>query len=173
MTRILEPLSMWRSPSNGAPRHHILPLVRSRKAALPPTHIHIPIPLHHLRHKGRRSRSGSIPCRDASVPSPEAARATAGGLRIVTLAKAATITPSHTQSPIPHHHAYIPAHSHLRSTGVHRHPARVFVITYMLRVINADSKKKKKKNSDCDNPDSRVVRILHLSLHKLDVIGCY
>ncbi|KAI0251770.1 hypothetical protein BJV78DRAFT_1352828, partial [Lactifluus subvellereus] len=85
-------------------------------------------------------------CRTSRMRSRElewAARATAGGFWVVAQAAAATITPSQTQSPTPHHHAYIPVHNHLRSTGAHCHPARVFVITYMLRVINADSKKKK------------------------------
>ena len=77
----------------------------------------------------------------------------------------ANLTPLHTHTPIPHHHAYIPLHSHFRPIETDCRLARVFVITYMLRVTNADSKKKKKKNAWV-----RTTMYCHILNQKLDFV---
>jgi hypothetical protein len=118
--------------------HHVITSCPSyaaaRRAHSSPPFL-IPFPLHHLRHQGRRSRVGSIPCRDAS---PEVARSPAGRIMARHCGRAG----QHHSTPhtFPPHHITMRIYQFINQFGTSL--ARVFVITYMLRVINADSKKK-------------------------------
>ena len=80
----------------------------------------------------RRSCPRRFPCGNASMLPPKVVRAsTRGPWSDTRPSRPHPLDLSHSPTT-PHHHAYIPVHNSIQPTKVHRHLARVFVITYML-----------------------------------------